>query len=135
MNRHRKMLALLLCVSSCLWRSYGTILAVHVDVLTQTADKLCAVVESRRGLSAESMAEYVYPAQRGREFLRQFESYQGHRSYQEFTTFLDRYEKMVRSVDAQRAGNGQIDLLGLQTERDGLRQSAMDIRAELARGD
>jgi hypothetical protein len=64
----------LLAVAACLWRGYASILGVHVDVLTQTADKLVAVAGSGRGITTEGMAEYVYPAKRGREFLRQFSS-------------------------------------------------------------
>jgi hypothetical protein len=137
MNRHRTALLLLLCGAGCIWRSYGTILSVHVDVLTQTAAKLFAVAESGRGLSAEGMAEYVYPAQRGREFLRQFDGYRARQSYQKFAAFLDRYEAMVRDVDVQRAArpDGQIDLSRLKAEQEALRQLAADIRGLLARGD
>ena len=136
MNRHRTALVLLLGGAGCIWRSYGTILSVHVDVLTQTAAKLCAVAESGRGLSAEGMGEYIYPAQRGRQFLHQFDSYSQRASYQRFATFLARYEAMVRDVDAQRAApNGRIDVHRLQAERDALDQLAAEIRADLAKGD
>jgi hypothetical protein len=137
MNRQRTALVLLLYSAGCIWRSYGTILSVHLDVLTQTAAKLSAVVESGRGLAAESMAEYVYPAQRGREFLRQFGGYSGRQSYQKFMVFLDRYEAMVRDVDAQRAANppGRIDLAKLKAQNETLAQLAADIRGLSAKGD
>jgi hypothetical protein len=137
MNRQRTVLVLLLCSTGCIWRSYGTIMSVHVDVLTQTAAKLFAVVESGRGLTAEGMAEYVYPAQRGREFLRQFDGYSGRRSYQKFAAFLGRYEAMVRDVDAQRAArpDGRIDLAKLKADNDALDRLAADIRGLLAKGD
>jgi len=119
--------------AGCLWRGYATIMNVHLDVLTQTADKLCAVVESRRPLSAEGMAEYVYPAQRGREFLRQFGSYRARPSYRHFGELLDRYEALVRTVDALRAQgrDWQPELPRLTAERDAIRRLAEQIRGEL----
>jgi hypothetical protein len=124
---------LLLSAPGCLWRSYATIMKVHLDVLTQTADKLESVVRAGRGVSAESMAEYVYPAQRGREFLRQFNQDSGRPSYQQFAAFLDQYEAMVHDVDAQRAqGNDwQTVLPGLAQECEALRQRAQEIRHSL----
>jgi hypothetical protein len=129
-------LLLLACAASCLWRSYGTIMEVHLDVLTQTADKLCSVVESKRGLTVEGMAEYVYPAQRAREFLRQFSSYSDRRSYQQLGTLLDRYEALVREVDAARSQGrlGPSDAPHLNSERDALRALATEIREDLKNG-
>ena len=123
--------------AGCLWRSYATILSVHLDVLTQTAAKLCSVVESARGPTTEGMAEYTYPAQRGREFLHQFSNYSGRRSYQQFGVYLDRYEAMVRDVDATRAqaGNWHALLPRLIAQRDALMQLAGQIRADLKMGD
>jgi hypothetical protein len=109
---------------------------VHLDVLTQTADKLCDTVASERGPTAEGMSEYVYPAQRGREFLRQFSGYRDRPSYQRFATFLDRYEAMVRGVDAARAqgGDGKARMPQLSADRDALKQLAADIRSDAAAG-
>jgi hypothetical protein len=134
----RRLAVLTMCIGAagCLWRSYATILSVHLDVLTQTAAKLCSVVEARRGPTIEGMAEYIYPAQRGREFLRQFSSYSARRSYQQFSEYLDRYEAMVRDVDATRAqsGNWQALLPRLTAQRDALVQLAAQIRADLKTG-
>ena len=132
MLRRLALLSALVC-SGCLWRGYATILSVHVDVLTQMATKLCSVIEAGRGPTAEGMAEYTYPAQRGREFLRQFSGYQSRRSYQEFGTFLERYEAMVRDVDAARAqGRAWSTVLRpVQAQRDGLQMLAAAIRADL----
>jgi len=119
--------------ASCLWRGYATILNVHLDVLTETADKLCAVVASRRPLSAQGMAEYVYPAQRGREFLRQFSGNSARPSYRHFGELLDRYEALFRTVDALRAQgrDWQPELPRLTAERDAIRHLAEQIRGEL----
>ena len=136
MARRLMVLAMSLGAVGCLWRSYATILSVHLDVLTQTAAKLCSVVEAARGPTAEGMAEYTYPAQRGREFLRQFGSYRDRRSYQQFSVYLDRYEAMVRDVDATRAQGGEwhATLPRLIEQRDALVQLAARIRADLKTG-
>ncbi len=133
MMRRLAVFPLCLFATACLWRSYGSIMSVHLDVLTQMAAKLCAVVESGRGLTAEGMAEYVYPARRAREFLRQFSSYSERRSYHRFSELLDRYEAMMRDVDAARAQgrNWQAELPHLTAERDALQQLAAEIRAAL----
>lgn len=124
--------AVLACAAGCLWRSYGTIMNVHLDVLTQTAAKLCAVVEAGRAPTAEAMAEYVYPAKRGREFLRQFERYRERPSYQEFSALLDRYEALIGAADAARTqGNWPEMLPRLSAERDDLDRRAARIRAML----
>ena len=132
--RQRRLTVLALCLfTGCLWRGYAAIMAVHLDVLTQTAAKLCAVVESGRGLTTEGMAEYVYPAQRAREFLHQFSEQSGRESYKRFATLLDRYESMVREVDTVRAtgSNWQPELPHLTAESDALAQLAIDVRTDL----
>jgi hypothetical protein len=132
MKRGVGILVLLLCATGCVWRSYATILSVHLDVLTQTAAKLQSVVESGRGPTAEGMAEYVYPAQRAREFLRQFSNKSDRPSYQKFTALLDRYEAMVRRVDAARvAGTGAQAVADLTAEQAALQQLAAEIRTSL----
>lgn len=133
MQRRAVVLVLFLASAGCLWRSYATILSVHVDVLTQTANKLCAVVEAGRAPSAEAMAEYVYPAQRGRQFLGQFSRYAARPSYQKFQRFLDEYETMVREVDADRASGRATPAMlpRLVAEHDVLQQHATEIRAAL----
>jgi len=127
---------LVVCAAGCLWRSYGAIMEVHLDVLTQTADKLSSVVASGRGPTAQGMAEYVYPAQRAREFMRQFSSYGDRRSYQQFGVLVDRYEALVREVDAARAQRqlGPQDVSHLHSEREALYALAAQIRVQLKNG-
>jgi hypothetical protein len=134
--RRRSPILMAICVAGCLWRSYGAIMEVHLEVLTQTADKLCSVVESGRGPTAEGMAEYVYPAKRAREFLRQFGGYSDRRSYQQFGVLLDRYEALVRDVDAARADRrlGPEEALRVTGEGDALRAMAGEIRTLLKNG-
>jgi len=134
MPRRSTLLALCM-LAGCLWRGYAAIMTVHLDVLTQTAAKLCSVVESKRGLTAEGMAEYVYPAQRAREFLHQFDGQAGRQSYKQFTTLVDHYEAMVHAVDAARAANRDwVQMLpSLTAERQSLDQLAAEVRAALKR--
>ena len=128
-----QVLRLVLCVlllalptTACIWRSYADILSVHVDVVTQTAAKLCSVIEAGLGPTAEGMAEYVYPAQRAREFLKQSAGYSERESYKRLGELLDRYEAMVRRVDAARANPGEtkLDRAALDADRDGLMRLA-----------
>jgi len=129
-------IVLVVCGAGCLWRSYGTIMQVHLDVLTETADKLCSVVESGRGPTAAGMAEYVYPAQRAREFMRQFNGYRDRKSYQQFGVLVDRYETLVHEVDAARAQRqlGPQDVSHLHSEREALYALAAEIRVQLKSG-
>ena len=136
MTRLWRVLLFLTCAAGCLWRSYGTIMDVHLDVLTQTAAKLCTIVEAGRGPTAEGMAEYIYPAKRAREFLRQFDGYGERQSYRRFAALLDRYERLVRDVDAARA-QGRLNELWprLTAEREALQAQALEIRVDLQKED
>jgi hypothetical protein len=100
----RPYVALLLVVSlsACLWHSYDEVLRVHLSVLTQMTDKLDSFAEADHVPTAAEMAEFLYPAQRGRIFLRRFTRYENRASYRAFTQFLDRYEAMLKRVDAAR---------------------------------
>ena len=134
--RWRLTILLIVCAAGCVWRSYATIMNVHLDVLTQTADKLYSVVESGRGPTAEGMAEYVYPAQRAREFMQQFSSYSGRRSYQQFGVLVDRYDAMVREVDAGRSQGrlGSEAAARVKGESDALHALAAETRTALQAG-
>jgi len=126
----RRFLVLLLLLSSaCLWRSYEKILNVHLDVLTQTADKLCDVAGGQTTTLA--MTEYVYPAKRARQFLHQFSKHRDRPSYIGLAAFLDRYEKMIDEVGAVRPGDS-IDIEKLRGEAAELRHAATTIRARAA---
>jgi hypothetical protein len=120
-------------VVGCVWRGYATILSVHVDVLSQTAAKLCVMVEAGKGPAAEGMAEYVYPAKRAREFLRQFGREGQRQSYGQFTALLERYEALVRAVDAARVQESawQAAWPRLDGECAALGQQAAEVRATL----
>jgi hypothetical protein len=89
-------------LSACLWRSYESILEVHLTVLRQMTDKLSGMAESGHAPTAANMVEFAYPAQRGRDFLRAFRSSAQRPSYQAFAELLDHYEAMLKRIDAAR---------------------------------
>jgi len=133
MLRRHVVLLLLLFTSACLWRGYEKILLVHVDVLTATADKLSGVVSTGHGLTTQGMTEYIYPAQRARQFLGQFDKHSARPSYAGLRNFLDRYEAMVAEVDAARPSN-TVDPDKVQREVAALHKLATQIRADVAAG-
>lgn len=59
----------LVLVAGCFWRTYGPLMATHVDVLVAMARKGVDLVASRR-LTAESMPELTYPLERAEAFAR-----------------------------------------------------------------
>jgi hypothetical protein len=127
----------LVLAAGCLWRGYASIMSVHLDVLTGMADKLSSLAQADRGPGAEGMAEYVYPAKRGRTFLRQFDGDTKRQSYRQFGDFLDRYERLVGDVDKARAlgkpWKGQAP--HIEAERVALAELAARIRQLVQRGD
>ncbi len=122
-------------LSACLWRSYDSILEVHLTVLLQMTDKLGAVAESGRVPTAADMVEFGYPAQRGRDFLRTFRSAAERPSYRGLAELLDHYEQMLRRVDAARASEAawRAQLPLLRDDRRILNEIAANIRRDLAR--
>lgn len=133
LRRRAVVLLLLLLASACLWRSYEEILAVHLDVLTVTADKLDGVVSSGHSLTTQGMTEYVYPAQRARQFLGQFSKHKARPSYVAMQELLTHYENMVAAVDAARP-LGTIDTGKLHDDVRTLRALAGRIRNDAAAG-
>jgi len=131
----RRWLLALALLCGC-WRSYESILDVHLTVLLQMTDKLSGMAASGHTPTAADMVEFGYPAERGREFLRAFRNVSDRQSYKRFGDFLDRYEAMLRRVDAARVsepawhGEGQ----RMSADREVLGQLAADIRRELAHG-
>lgn len=124
---------LLLLLSACPWRSYEEILEIHLEVLTQTADKLRDVSAARQWPGSQGIAEYVYPAKRARQFLHQFAKHRERPSYKGLSAFLDQYEDMIHRVDSVRPG-AEIDGAELQRDVAALHAVATTIRAELAAG-
>lgn len=117
-----------------MWRSYPEVVNVHLDVLTQTAAKLVAVAESKRGLSAEGMAEYVYPARRARELLKRFEDKRDLPSYRGLGELLDRYEQLVAQIDSGRATGTPPQREVVTSQLNAILRLAAQVRADAASG-
>lgn len=139
-NRVRRLGIILgLVLSVFVWqrctRTYTRMLPIHLEVLTYTAQKLCAVAASPRGLRAEGIAEYTYPSQRAHEFLARFPDDKGRTSYEKLVRFLEEYDALVRDADASRAvgRDSQTAVPELEARRDALIQLAQEIRADLKR--
>ena len=105
--RRRSAFLLCLLLSACLWRSYDDILAVHVDVLLGMADKIVAKSEAGRRPTPNDLTELLYPLQRARQFAGQFRAQSGRGSYRAFGELLDRYEELVKKIDAARADDAR----------------------------
>ena len=129
------LLLVLALAAACLWRSYDEILAVHLTVLMQMADKMSAFAQAGHAPSAAEMAEFNYPAQRGRAFLRSFERYADRSSYRRFADFLGRYEAVVKRVDElrSRAVDWPKQQDWLEEEKRALAAVVEEIRREPAR--
>ncbi|HVN87776.1 MAG TPA: hypothetical protein VMW17_23305 [Candidatus Binatia bacterium] len=122
-------------LSACLWRSYESILEVHVTLLLQMTDKLAAMSDSGRTPTAADIVEFTYPAQRGRDFLRAFRRSSDRPSYQSFGKFLDHYETMLQRIDAARVSPSawQAEPPRLLRDRETLTALAGEIRRDLHR--
>ena len=91
-----------LCLSACLWSSYEEILRVHVEVLAGMVDKVEAKAQAGRRPTPNDVTELLYPLERARQFLHQYEKRKDRESYRSFQSLLDRYQRLVTGVDVAR---------------------------------
>jgi hypothetical protein len=109
---------LLLLLSGCPWRSYGQILAIHLDVLCSLTTKLVDTANAGHRPTPNDVTELLYPLRRARQFAHQFEGYSERPSYGVFVASLDLYEKLVGEVDEARADDGRWQALRPQLSAD-----------------
>src|SRR5262245_41670651 len=95
-------LILLLVTPACLWRSYGDVMRVHLEVLESLADKAAGNVAAGQRPTSNDITELTYPLQRARQFAYQYRSDSERESYRRFIAALDRYQAMVDAIDAAR---------------------------------
>ena len=99
----------LVLLTSCFWRSYGRVAAVHVDVLVAVARKGADLLANGR-LSAESMPELTYPLERAEAFARTATARSGSTpppSLVAFTALLAHYREFLDVLDqARRTARG-----------------------------
>jgi hypothetical protein len=122
-----------LSAGACLWRSYGEIERVHVDVLSSMVKKVGDEAEAGVRPAPSDITELLYPLQRARQFTHQYQSRSDRRSYKAFLILLERYEKLVDRVDEARADPDRWAHLAkeLPAMRDGVLAAAADVRAAL----
>lgn len=95
-------LVLLALVPACLWRSYGDVMRVHLDVLESLADKAAGNVAAGQRPTSNDVTELTYPLQRARQFVYQYRSDAERASYRRFIEALDRYQVLVDAIDGAR---------------------------------
>ena len=93
--------AVLAC-AGCLWRGYSRVMEIHVEVLDSMATQLCDMAHAGVAPAAEDMGQYVYPAERARQFSKYFAADAKRSSYVLFGQLVDRYESEVHLVDRAR---------------------------------
>lgn len=127
--------ALVVCGSACLWRSYEEILSVHVQVLSSMAEKAVDGADPNRRPSASDVAELLYPLRRARQFAEQYEAQRDRASYQAFVALLDLYEHFVQGIDVARTEDDRWAALEphLAEQRQGLEAAIGHVRDALGR--
>jgi hypothetical protein len=134
--RAQMVLSLLLLLSpACLWRSYGEVLRVHLDVLGGMADKALYNAQAGGRPTSNDVTELTYPLQRARQFAYQYRGYDQRESYRLFGAALDRYQALAEAIDAARGDPARWDTERAQigAQYQAWRDAADQVRAALAR--
>jgi hypothetical protein len=128
------LLVLIALSSACLWRSYGEVLRVHLEVLSSFTDKAIANAASGQRPTSADVTELTYPLQRARQFAYQYRGYAERGSYARFGVALDRYQTLVDAIDAARgdAARWDAERTLLPAQAAAFRQAAEDVRTALA---
>jgi hypothetical protein len=132
----RTVLSLLLLLSpGCLWRSYGDVLRVHLDVLGGMADKAVYNAQTGQRPTSNEVTELTYPLQRARQFAYQYRSYGDRESYRLLVAALDRYQVLAEAIDAARgdAQRWEAERAQIGAQYQAWRDAADQVRAALAR--
>lgn len=121
---------------ACLWRSYGEVMRVHLDVLSSLSEKAMANAEAGKRPTSNDVTELTYPLQRGRQFEYQYRGYADHESYRLFVVALDRYQALIEIIDAARGDAARWTAAQTQVAAayDAWRRAAEQVGAALARG-
>jgi len=134
--RARAVLSLLLLLgSACLWRGYGEILRVHLDVLSSMADKAVYNAQAGARPTSNDVTELTYPLQRARQFAYQYRGYDARESYRLFVVALDRYQALADAIDVARGDPARWDAERAQVgaQYQVWREAADRVREALAR--
>jgi hypothetical protein len=118
----------------CLWRSYGEVMRVHLDVLSSLSEKAMVNAEAGKRPTSNDVTELTYPLQRGRQFQHQYRGYAERASYQRFVVALDRYQALTEIIDAARGDEARwaAERPRLAAAYQAWRAAAEEARAALA---
>jgi len=131
-RRVKAALALAL-VTGCFWRSYGHLMAAHVDVLVGEAHKGVDLVVGGR-LAAESMPELTYPLERAEAFARDAATRAPHDlgSLAAFQTLIAHYRALIDLLDqVRRQHRGEAARAALTASLAAVDQAGEAVRAAL----
>lgn len=100
----RALLATLLLVgSACYWTRYDEVMEVHLEVLSDYGAKLAALAADGRKVPVQDWGEFIYPAERARDFARiAAKRYPDRRSLSLFRQAVERYGELVESPEILR---------------------------------
>lgn len=95
-------------VPGCYWSKYDKLCRTHVQLLTEMARKLDAVTREQDGPPA-SFAEYRYPLERARDFVRIVTPrFAGRRSLAAVSAHCDAYGAVLDASERWRAEDGVV---------------------------
>lgn len=131
--RRLALVALFVLMPACLWRSYGEVMRVHLDVLEGLADKAIGNAAAGQRPTSNDITELAYPLQRARQFVYQYRDYADRDSYRHFVAALDRYQAMADAIDAARGDDARwnAEREALPGRADAWRAAAAQTRAAL----
>lgn len=135
-RRVKAAVAFAVLTAACTGRSYGRLMATHVDLLTALARKGADLVASGR-LTAESMPELTYPLERAQAFAASEAARRRDApppSLVAFQAFVARYRDFVDTLDrVRREQSGEAARAALAPSLRALESAAEEVRAALRR--
>ena len=94
--------AMLGVAAGCYWSKYDKLVRTHVQLLLSMADKLDTVTADE-GASPASLAEYLYPLERARDFIRIVAPrFEGRSSLEALRRTCDAYAAFVAAAERWR---------------------------------
>jgi len=120
----RLALVALALLAGCYWSKYDKLARTHVQLLLAMADKLVAVTGDA-GTPPASFAEYRYPLERARDFVRIVAPrFQGRRSVDALRALCDAYEEVLRAAERSTTGDAESTRSALEAARQRLHADA-----------
>lgn len=116
----------LAALAGCYWSKYDKLARTHVQLLLAMAEKLDAVTVEEGGPPA-SLAEYRYPLERARDFIRIVAPrFEGRSSLQALRRVCDAYAAVVDAAERWRPDGGAETHAALEHAHGELRAAAAE---------